>query len=190
MTPSKWQAVYSNPEGESWVGPVRVSADAAWTDAEAHVRAHPFRHGQVIVIAVPESGVPSSQRLPPNPLARRTLKVPVTADALLGRWKVLERGYFAKAGRTYLIDIQPGGMATTDLPWRHGQQKGLDSWELLNNSSFGYRVNGGDAWVFSVMEFDGQKMQVYLDGYEQQAMTLERDGAMTLGEGQGSGGPR
>lgn len=138
----RWQAVYSNPEGDSWSGPVRDTADEALADANHHGIQHPQRQEAILVVAVPDE-MPTGA-LPPNPMARRDLEVEVRATSVAARWDVIESTVFQDAlNQERTIEFFLDGSASSNLPWPRWLPDQPGSWEILNDSSFAYFVGGG-----------------------------------------------
>ena len=168
-----WQAVYSNPEGESWLGPKRLSSDAAMADAEAYELSHPGVDG-VVVVRVPVDSMRLERGpIPPNPIARRALDVPVTLENVVGEWRVDFYEADPDAHNDKIL-LNADGTASTTIKWRMEDGTGTDRWEVLNDSSLAYEPAWGELQIFSVMQFDGEHMEVYVNGYRDQLLILSR----------------
>lgn len=172
-----WQAIYMNPDGTNWTGPVRDISEQALGDAESHMATHPEREGHVVVMRVGKEGLTPSlmSGFPPNPVASRKLQVQISLKTVVGKWEILKRGMYKDDQGDHYLEFFRSGEAATNIDWpRWGETDEPDSWEIMNDSTLGLSVSGGGLQVFSVMAFDGETMEIYLDGHKDQPISLRR----------------
>jgi hypothetical protein len=171
-----WQAIHANADGDGWRGPIRSDNETALADADEYARKHRINRDEIMVLAIyPGMDTSSNVRLPPNPLAERTLETRVTREAITGFWEIVEHGQHAN-NRTYFLDIRTDGNCKTDYGARFTEPRvdGFDTVEVLTDSAFVLAISQGENYVFAVTRFDGNQMNVLVDGFKEQPLTLTR----------------
>lgn len=171
-----FQAFHANAAGDGWRGPIRSVMEAARADADNHARMQGIERDELMVLAIYKGmNTEAPVRIPPNPLARRKLEKPVSLNAITGYWEIIDRGPHAN-NAVYFLDIHSDGKCKTDYGARFtgGQSDADDTVEVVNDSAFLLSIAHGESYVFSVTRFDGDVMDVLLDGYQEQSLSLSR----------------
>lgn len=174
IRPEGYQALHLAADGNGWKGSIHENAEDARSEAEEYARNHKVQPGEVAVMYI-YPGMNTSGKLPPNPLAERKLKKPITLQALVGRWTMI----YTTRGKNfrYNLEVFPDGTCNTDYGARFVKTKPAepDMIQVFHDSAFAVVLQQGEGYILSVHRFDGENMSAFVDGIEEQPMQLVRE---------------